>query len=162
MLTWNRRDSTPRAPKRSERRNNTKTTKMRTKGPQWIKINSPIKNPHLKMIPTKDKYHYCSATRMALVLNNPRSLIFIQSPTRSDLIQGCYIEGGHARIETCSAVTNNAWPCWYSLFSWHLWRQVINSTQQSKYCQMGIDPWDQAIQLNNIHLTRTLGRLACY
>ena len=43
-------------PKRSERRN-TKTTKMRTKSPQWIKkINSQIKKPHLKMIPIKDNY----------------------------------------------------------------------------------------------------------
>ena len=33
-----------------------KTTKMRTKSPLWIKINSQIKKPHLKMIPTKDNY----------------------------------------------------------------------------------------------------------
>ena len=43
-------------PKRSERRNNTKTTKMRTKSLQKIKISSQIKKPHLKMIPIKDKY----------------------------------------------------------------------------------------------------------
>ena len=43
-------------PKRSERRNNTKTTKMRTKSLPQIKINSQIKKPHLKMIPIKDNY----------------------------------------------------------------------------------------------------------
>ena len=45
-------------PKHRERRNNTKTTKMRTKSPQYIKINSQIKKPHLKMIPIKDKYNH--------------------------------------------------------------------------------------------------------
>ena len=43
-------------PKRSERRNNTKTTKMGTKSPQLIKINTQFKKPHLKMIPIKDNY----------------------------------------------------------------------------------------------------------
>ena len=31
-------------------------TKMRKKSPQYIKINSQIKKPHLKMIPIKDKF----------------------------------------------------------------------------------------------------------
>ena len=69
MLTWNRRDSTPLSaapraqaslsevavnrlkkargeiwPKRSERRDNTKTTMMRTKSPQQTKINSHYMN----------------------------------------------------------------------------------------------------------------------
>ena len=41
-------------PKRSERRNNTKTSKMRTESAINKKINSQIKKPHLKMIPIKD------------------------------------------------------------------------------------------------------------
>ena len=39
------------------------------------KINSQIKKPHLKMIPIKDNYLYCSFMIMALALNNPWRLI---------------------------------------------------------------------------------------
>ena len=57
-------------PKRSERRNNTKTTKMRKKvRNKWIKkkINSQIKKPHLKWFQLKDKYDtFCAATFSAI------------------------------------------------------------------------------------------------
>ena len=55
-LRHGKKETTQKLPRwgQKERRNNTKTSKMRTKSPQKIKINSQIKNPHLKMIPIKD------------------------------------------------------------------------------------------------------------